>query len=532
MKKILYAVSGLQQWIDLAIKLRDELNWEPIYWLTTHQIEENVKEEFPEIVHHDIYDANKDRYHKKYKGLTFPLDRDIIEDFLSYEKNALKMMDRQDPYKAFTYHQRKRFYYSQLSYWLGVLGKEDIDICIFTESPHIVAHYICYAVCKYYNIDTIMFAPITLPGLIYLKLNIEDKPKYKITKGSSVRDIDNEISNIIHAYIENYRQQQKKYDEPWYMQEQRKKEAKLREKNKFIYKILKSWYKVFTRNGYQKIKKVLKNNFFSNGKVRSYIKSDKSSLENSYITKKEKRSLRKKKYEKNKKLKSLYHEMCDEFNYENSSFIYFPLHYQPERTTNPEGNYFADQQLAINLLSYYLPEDWHLVIKEHPSQFVSHMQGYLGRTSDFYTDIKKLKNVKLVNENIDSMNLISASKAVSTLTGSAGLEALIKGKPVMVFGYAWYRDLPGTFCIQSQKDCKNAIKSIKRGYKVEFQEVSKALLNIQKFFVKGYLNPSTKRSIDIHYEKHVNEMYRGIQSLIPYLNKEEKNLKKNSNTSF
>ncbi|MEX0595149.1 MAG: hypothetical protein WD512_01530, partial [Candidatus Paceibacterota bacterium] len=109
---VLYAVSGLKEWVELAKRLRYEHGWEPVYWITTHQIETDVEEAFPDIIHHDIYDANKSLYPDKYVDTSFPLDMAIMNDFLRHEKVAIKMMDRQDPYDSFNYHKRKRFYYN------------------------------------------------------------------------------------------------------------------------------------------------------------------------------------------------------------------------------------------------------------------------------------------------------------------------------------------------------------------------------------------------------------------------------------
>ena len=46
---------------------------------------------------------------------------------------------------------------------------------------------------------------------------------------------------------------------------------------------------------------------------------------------------------------------------------------------------------------------------------------------------------------VPTLELIAKSRAVATITGTAGWEALQMGKPVICFGYAWYRSFPGVF---------------------------------------------------------------------------------------
>ena len=68
----------------------------------------------------------------------------------------------------------------------------------------------------------------------------------------------------------------------------------------------------------------------------------------------------------------------------NCEFVYFALHFEPERTTNPDGGFFHDQFLAIIHLRKILPEDVNIFVKEHPSQFKVIDRGLKGRSPLFY----------------------------------------------------------------------------------------------------------------------------------------------------
>lgn len=56
---------------------------------------------------------------------------------------------------------------------------------------------------------------------------------------------------------------------------------------------------------------------------------------------------------------------------------------------------------------------------------------------------KALKNVELLAQSVSSFEAINHAAAVATITGTAGWEGLQMGKPVILFGRAWYSSLPG-----------------------------------------------------------------------------------------
>ena len=122
-------------------------------------------------------------------------------------------------------------------------------------------------------------------------------------------------------------------------------------------------------------------------------------------------------------------------------FVYFPLHYEPERTTNPDGG-FHDQFIAISKLRGFVPSEIDIIIKEHPSQTYQSMRGSRGRSPLFYNLIKNIKGVKLIDVKHDSLDLIKRSLFTVTITGSVAIEASILGKKSLVFGKPWYKGCP------------------------------------------------------------------------------------------
>jgi hypothetical protein len=94
---------------------------------------------------------------------------------------------------------------------------------------------------------------------------------------------------------------------------------------------------------------------------------------------------------------------------------------------NPDGFLF---QLAKRI-----PSDAMLYVKEHP--------GMIGRRSTaFFKRLATIYNVRLISPSVDTFTLTRKSRAVITVTGTAGLEAFLFCKPVVVLGKVFFRHLP------------------------------------------------------------------------------------------
>jgi hypothetical protein len=146
----------------------------------------------------------------------------------------------------------------------------------------------------------------------------------------------------------------------------------------------------------------------------------------------------------------------------NANYIYFPLNYQPELTTSPLGGIFCDQISAVQALAAALPEGWLIYVKEHPSQYLGHSYGHLGRTEWFYSQLKALPRVEVLSTDLHSQRLIDGSMLVATITGSAGYESLARSKCVIVFGDVWYAGLHGCFRVDKPSDVGPALDKARK----------------------------------------------------------------------
>ena len=145
-------------------------------------------------------------------------------------------------------------------------------------------------------------------------------------------------------------------------------------------------------------------------------------------------------------------------------YIVLFLHYQPEKSSLPEGLGYVQQWLVIRDLAACLPIGWKVVVREHPATFVFPYQPGV-RTLDFYDSISKFSNVVLCSINVDTFDLIDNAKATATLTGKVGFQSIIRGKPVLAFGLANFKDHPGCYRVNNLEDLKAAVASISSGAK-------------------------------------------------------------------
>lgn len=133
-----------------------------------------------------------------------------------------------------------------------------------------------------------------------------------------------------------------------------------------------------------------------------------------------------------------------------TGYAIFALHYEPERTSIPDGFPFDSQTTAICKARGLLPPSHELVVKEHYSQQSSAKRGFLGRSPLFYDMVSHLDGVSFASTSSGLIQLLAGSSCVFTLTGTIALEAVLRGVPVAYFGNPWWEGLPGTIRIESE----------------------------------------------------------------------------------
>lgn len=117
-------------------------------------------------------------------------------------------------------------------------------------------------------------------------------------------------------------------------------------------------------------------------------------------------------------------------------FVLFAPHYQPEAATLAAAPVWSDMLALVRILSASLPAGYQLVVKDHPA-----IGGY--RPMSFYREAARLPNVVLLPENYSSIELLQQCKMAATVSGTVGLQALLFGKPVLLFGQVYYDCVEG-----------------------------------------------------------------------------------------
>ena len=125
-------------------------------------------------------------------------------------------------------------------------------------------------------------------------------------------------------------------------------------------------------------------------------------------------------------------------------FAIFALHYEPERTSLPEGLPIDFQADAVVSARNILPQDYHLLLKEHYSQSSRALRGWTGRSPLLYDYFSKFPGTHLLDTNLRLSDFLFEAQIVFTLTGSIAIEAALRGTPVGYFGNPWWAGMPGT----------------------------------------------------------------------------------------
>ncbi len=128
-----------------------------------------------------------------------------------------------------------------------------------------------------------------------------------------------------------------------------------------------------------------------------------------------------------------YDSFYDKVNFA-EDYAFYPLHTEPELTTMLMAPYWTDQINLIKQIAKSLPLHFKLYVKDHPA-----MIGY--RRRSYYRMLKSIPNVKLINPYIGTFDIIQNAKIITTITGSAGWEAILLKKPVITFGHVFYNKL-------------------------------------------------------------------------------------------
>lgn len=214
----------------------------------------------------------------------------------------------------------------------------------------------------------------------------------------------------------------------------------------------------------------------------------------------------------NKKLgKENYHKRLKQISVSNIDmnidYVYFPLHLQPEMTTDTMGGAYTDQLLALEKLSYRLPKGWKIYVKENPKQTAYKRGKY------FFQRLKQIPNVFFLDRSIDTVSLMHNAKLVATINGTAAWEAAKGGKPAIIFGKNWYDGLPGIFRFHD-----NIKMDVVAEYKIDREKLNIEVFEKKKKMVPVVFHDSDALNVDdFNEENNKDELLRFFQYILPLI---------------
>ena len=206
--------------------------------------------------------------------------------------------------------------------------------------------------------------------------------------------------------------------------------------------------------------------------------------------------------------KLAYFESLIEFEYEQidllKKFVFFPLQMQPDMTTSFFGGRYSDQILAIEWLVKIIPNDCIVYVQEDPNQ-TGKMQSPM-----FFHRLRRINNVEIVPSCTNTHDLIDKAEFVATVAGTVGWEAIRKGKTVLVFGWPWYRSLPGVIEFHEKLNFEDIYNS--KFHHSDLEWISGWLASRAHI---GVVDPQTARYVDnFNEENNADNVARTILDLV------------------
>lgn len=409
-------------WREVAFCLHDDCVATPCLWIGNEIYDHSAKQKF----HSAYQELHELRFEVNFLEIEAAVPH--CEFFLSSQfertKNqAMKMLDRLDIDGTFARLEREVVIYRTVLWAFQKITVSQPDFLISYENPHTFERYLVLKVCEFLGIPILIFNSCGVLFPLIIAKHYQSNEKLQVH--SDLFDkVDFDYSKIFQMYIDAVTE--KGRDDGDAMRYRSIASEKLRIKNyeseKFLLKskvYLKRWLK------------------YLGGNTRYRSKNQYHSVPNFMEESVGKKRLT--------KLLESYNNLSRDFDVSTTKFVYFPLQFEPEKTTNPDGGLFYDQFYALVALRNIVPGGVEIVVKEHPDQFLHVAKGFRGKSGGLYKNLASIRGITLVNIDMNAADLIAHSECVAVITGTAGLEASIKGKKVIVFGNPWYESCPNCY---------------------------------------------------------------------------------------
>ncbi len=427
--KINFFINGFSKPFLMFLNTLKKDHIKKLFWIHHNNSEKNIiSQNFNNVLCMNNYDLCKTKFYS-INSNELKIPSGLIKVINSEMSIIVDMISRFEGYNSFSNNDKITYIFLQVNYWYNFLKKNEINCYMQFDTPHDVYDYIIYLISKYMNLNII----ILQQSSFFIK---NDKNIEIVRILTSTNDLISGQATFQKVFEEN--------------------------QNKYQFEKIKSAYDLSKKNSAfahrNKLTNPKKKNTIT--KFLNFIKNE--NLSNNYailnlnnITKDISilnfKKFRYKVHKKTDELKKYLFRCSIDLNELNNKFIYFPLQYQPERTSCPEGRDYSNQYLLIAKLRSYLDPKISIIVKEHPKQFQKEtVKNQMYRSQFFYDSILKLSNVHFINYEISSQDILSNHniEGVSTIKGNILLEAILNEIPAFYFGNTIWNKLENVF------DCK------------------------------------------------------------------------------
>lgn len=488
--KVLY-YGWLRSNFPLLKKMQKSYGWEPTVISATTAEKDKVTRHFPDATFVDAIDL---RFGKcNYSHLKkIPIGQKEYFKIGQYNINFINFFASRDT-TGHNFSTSQKIYFSKkiFDFWNSLLFSKDIDCVVFYTWPHTSTDYSLYLIAKFIFKKKILFIDaIEHFNKFYhtIGFDLEDMSapytKY-LNEDHNNKDVENYINNVKNnsgnfLRSDHYRFR-KTYNDKFLI---------INLLFKFLFSILKGGFFRKDFHGYKNSKK-------------SYNKRNRQSVTSSFF------------YKFMVAIKTMYSKIIFEKNstkINSKNFLIFCAQYQPEAQTVQLNDYYQDIFAILDLIYSCIDENTDVYFKEHPCTFAP-LQLYNSthyRNKYFFKKLSKYKNLKLLSLNSKLNECVKNAKAVVTMNSTSGVESLILGKPVLLFGRSWYEKCDGVFKIQDYNDCKKAFEKINSGFTPNFNKVKAYLNSVALSCDKNIVHDDTIR----HSEKDNSDFVENISKLL------------------
>ena len=407
------------------------------------------------------------KFNKIEKGLFYQtLDRVSNFEYSTVEKNL--------------------FFKNHVNFWINFFIENKVKFLLFAEVPHLTWDFSLYLVAKKMNIKIIIIKKSSLLNINYLCSDINPNIK-------NIINLKNKI-NLEERYYNSdfgFNFYKKKISS--------KKKGKYDFLNKNILIIIQSLYNLLYHlfSDIPKQSKTLSHNSYSFSTFASKKKGINRLNYTAYVFNCFLRKITNRIYNNFQNKKIIFNKK--------KKYIFFPLHFQPERTTLPEGWRYSDQLSAIKILSKSLPLNWQIIVKEHPRQLSFDLRNYHYRDLNFYRKLKSIPRVIYLSSDANYDEILKKCDVTATITGSVCTEGIFLNKPSVIFGQTWLMNVKKIIHLyknvnELKKFLNNCIKISSQTFNLEIQNFFK---HKNSFFYEGstfdgywnFFNEKTKKKL-------------------------------------